>query len=189
MTVYAISDMHFNHRAIIELANRPFADLDAMNTALIERWNEVVRPTDEVHVVGDFAFANNYGWDVVDIFARLNGVKHLTVGNHDTDGRNATDVLGLPWASVEQYRKVKWAKRHFVLFHYPMADWEGLARGWLHLHGHTHGNSQRFPHRFDMSVEVWNYEPVSLDDIIALAERQTAPVYGHHGWATDPRGA
>ena len=43
---YYISDLHFGHRAIIDLDERPFNDVTEMEWALIDNWNEVVTEND-----------------------------------------------------------------------------------------------------------------------------------------------
>jgi len=48
MTTWFTADLHFGHRNIIECCNRPFADVDAMNCALIQNWNQVVSDDDTV---------------------------------------------------------------------------------------------------------------------------------------------
>jgi calcineurin-like phosphoesterase family protein len=50
---------------------------------MIERWNErPVRNPDIVYHLGDFAFA-----DQTPYLSRLNGQKHLIIGNHDHSNR------------------------------------------------------------------------------------------------------
>src|SRR5208337_2080220 len=49
------ADLHLSHTRILELCPlRPWADLEAMNRGLVERWNQTVGPEDEVWVIGDF---------------------------------------------------------------------------------------------------------------------------------------
>ena len=55
MTAFFTGCTHFSHDNIIRLAGRPFADVNEMNEALVERWNAKVRPTDVVYHLGDFA--------------------------------------------------------------------------------------------------------------------------------------
>ena len=55
MALWLTSDLHFGHENIIRYCDRPFADVDAMNRALVDRWNEVVGDDDVVWVLGDFA--------------------------------------------------------------------------------------------------------------------------------------
>ena len=49
------SDPHFGHANIIRFCDRPFDDVQAMNDALVHRWNAVVQPEDTVYVLGDVA--------------------------------------------------------------------------------------------------------------------------------------
>ncbi|MEJ7707010.1 MAG: hypothetical protein WKF82_06805 [Nocardioidaceae bacterium] len=55
MAVYFTSDTHFSHANIIRLCNRPFADVDEMDEAIIERWNATVTSADTVYHLGDVA--------------------------------------------------------------------------------------------------------------------------------------
>ena len=78
---YYISDMHFGHANVIKHDERPFEDVEAMDCAMIERWNGVVDEDDDVYVVGDFCYRSGKTADWY--LARLKGRKHLVVGNHD----------------------------------------------------------------------------------------------------------
>ena len=51
--IFYIADWHYNHANILAYDNRPFKTVEEMNTALVERWNSVVTPTDTVYVLGD----------------------------------------------------------------------------------------------------------------------------------------
>ena len=55
MAIFFTSDTHFGHGGALGLYRRPFASVAAMNEAIIERWNEIVGPDDEVWHLGDFA--------------------------------------------------------------------------------------------------------------------------------------
>ena len=54
-TVFFTSDHHFGHQNIIRHCQRPFGGAAEMDEELIRRWNERVRPGDEVYHLGDFA--------------------------------------------------------------------------------------------------------------------------------------
>ena len=76
------SDHHFGHEKIIGYCARPFANADAMNRAMVERWNDVVADGDEVWILGDLVL----GQLTVNLAAhvsRLKGHKVLVPGNHD----------------------------------------------------------------------------------------------------------
>lgn len=77
-----ISDTHFSHKNILEYepTARPFASIEEMNEAMIERWNSVVKPNDKVYHLGDFCMGGKHN---VAIAGRLNGNKRLIMGNHD----------------------------------------------------------------------------------------------------------
>jgi calcineurin-like phosphoesterase family protein len=78
--LYFTSDHHFWHTNIIKYCNRPFVSVEEMNEALIQNWNDLVLPEDEVYYLGDFSMAAR----PVEIYtSRLNGIKYLVPGNHD----------------------------------------------------------------------------------------------------------
>src|SRR4051812_17199465 len=81
MTVWFTADPHYGHTNIIRYCTRPFADAEEMNRALIDRWNAVVDPGDEVWVLGDFALGSIA--DTLPLAAELHGYKVLLAGNHD----------------------------------------------------------------------------------------------------------
>ena len=58
------------------------------------------------------------------IFHRLNGHKHLIIGNHESYGRK------LPWESQMHYRELREAgDNKVILMHYPLEDWNGRFHG------------------------------------------------------------
>ena len=135
MTIFFTGCTHFDHANIIPLAKRPFADVDEMNETLVERWNARVRPNDTVYHLGDFAYKRHYDWS-----KRLNGRIEFVLGNHDDEREFKFCDF-----SYQIYRKIRHEKRRFVLFHYPIEDWDGRWRGYIHLHAHTHGKELRRP--------------------------------------------
>ena len=55
--LYFTSDHHFWHTNIIQYCNRPFVSIEEMNEVLIQNWNDLVLPEDEVYYLGDFSMA------------------------------------------------------------------------------------------------------------------------------------
>lgn len=47
------SDLHLGHKNIVDLCNRPFRDVDAMDLELIKNWNRKVKKNDIVYLIGD----------------------------------------------------------------------------------------------------------------------------------------
>lgn len=174
MSVWVWSDTHFGHRGIIDYCKRPYADVDAMNRGLIDRWNEWVKPTDTIYHLGDFGF----GKDLADIFAALNGHKHLVRGNHDY--KNPA-VLKLPWESQHDLVTIKENGVRLIGCHYPLETWASAHHGYLHAHGHSHGTlKHKIGHRWDVGADVEVF-PVSLAELAERAKSEEFVATDHHG--------
>lgn len=164
MTTWFTADSHIGHNSIIRLCNRPFSSVEEMNETMIERWNSVVKPQDEIFHLGDFAFRQPKG-SLEAIFSRLNGTKHLIIGNHDY-----SETKALPWATQSYYHEFKLNHILYVLMHYPIESWNGKNRNSVHLHGHTHGGIPPNRQRLDVGADCWDYSPVALEQIHARLE-------------------
>ncbi|MPZ54660.1 MAG: metallophosphoesterase, partial [Acidimicrobiia bacterium] len=81
MARFFTADLHLGHHNIIGYCDRPFADVDHMSKALVDRWNEVVESGDEVWVLGDVAMGQKH--ENLPVMEQMNGTKHLVSGNHD----------------------------------------------------------------------------------------------------------
>jgi calcineurin-like phosphoesterase family protein len=90
------ADLHLGHANICSYTGRPYHSLDAMNEALIEKWNSRVGEVDEVYVLGDLAMGHI--GETLPLAGLLNGSKVLVPGNHDRcwDGlrRKRNDSIG-----------------------------------------------------------------------------------------------
>src|SRR5687767_14032236 len=103
MAVFFTADTHFGHAAARALFRRPFPSVEAMDEAMVARWNEVVGSADEVWHLGDFAAGPRKESALAETaaatLARLNGRKRLIIGNNDPPA-----VAALPgWASTAHY--------------------------------------------------------------------------------------
>lgn len=176
------SDTHFGHERIIELCDRPFSSTQEMNEALISNWNSVVGEHDTVMHLGDAVmgiFVEN-----VKILSRLNGNIHLIPGNHDRVSsayhhRNPTAYARFEQMYVDQgvviHDEVDSLPINGVttLCHYPFEDDrypelcpEDVGQ-WL-IHGHVHDEWKVKGRQINVGVDVWDYYPVSLDQILEL---------------------
>ena len=161
---------HFDHAGIIRMVRRPFASVEEMNEAMIERWNAKVGPNDTVYHLGDFGFLKNQRRHD-EVLDRLNGEIHLIHGNHD----HTLTRKQKRWVSSEKYLEVETPVGRFVLFHYPIEEWNGLFRGARHLHAHTHRPEKvgavPLRNRINVTVEAWDYAPAHMDEIAAVWPR------------------
>lgn len=170
--IYFTADLHFYHDNIIKHANRPFRDYKEMNDVLVRNWNHLVKSQDEVYILGDVtmkgpAFAT-------EMLSALKGRKYLIRGNHDAfvDNREF-DLSVFEW--VKDYYELAYQKQKFILFHYPIAEWNGYFRDAIQLHGHQHNhadynfnNLEKGIRRFDVGVDSNYMKPVSVEEIIAF---------------------
>jgi calcineurin-like phosphoesterase family protein len=148
---------------------RPFRSVAEMNDTIIARWNETVGPEDEVWHLGDFALRTS-AEQAGALLARLNGRKHLLTGNND-----GPDTVTRPeWASVEAYREMEVDGTRLVLCHYAFRTWNGMYKGAFNLHGHSHGQLAGMTRQVDVGVDVWDFRPVTLEQIKARRRRRSA---------------
>jgi calcineurin-like phosphoesterase family protein len=186
MSKWFISDTHFGHANIIKYSQRPFKDVDEMNEMMIQEWNKLVKPEDEVYHNGDFAFMTYDKFRVLSW--RLNGRIYLQLGNHDSMIiQHRTDLLKQgKIVSIENYRELKTAGNPMiVLFHYGQRVWNKSHHGSIHLYGHSHGSLP--PHGLSVDAGVdckeitSEYRPVHLDEVLAYMSKRKQAVVDHHG--------
>lgn len=151
--IWFTSDTHFTHKNIIKYSTNRKEELglDIDNPdmlkkhddALIRRWNMTVRKHDTIYILGDFSFASTE--DTKKILGKLNGKKHLIIGNHDKSCRGLENYF----ESTSQIREVTFKKTmfdfldenmHCVLCHFPLVAWNRRMHGSCMIHGHTHGS-------------------------------------------------
>ncbi|MBV8738396.1 MAG: metallophosphoesterase family protein [Alphaproteobacteria bacterium] len=166
MAIFFTSDTHFGHGGALGLYRRPFASVPAMNEAIVARWNETVGPGDDIWHLGDFAIHQS-ATAVAELLNRLNGNKHLLTGNNDPPA--TTEQPG--WTSVKAYAEMMVDGVFAVLCHYPFRSWRDKAKGSINLHGHCHGRLKPQPRQFDVGVDVWDFRPITIREILARNPR------------------
>lgn len=158
--IFFTSDLHFFHHNIISFCNRPYRDVDEMNDCLVANWNGVVGMADVVYVLGDVSFGKPDA--TLELMSELNGAIKLIPGNHDRKGRCTIEDLSLRCDILAPYELLRISKSvKFVLCHFPFASWE---RGWINLHGHTHGIHPSKYMQHDVGVDVNKYRPISVEE-------------------------
>lgn len=164
--IWLISDLHLNHRNIIEYCNRPFSSVEEMNRELIKNWNSVVKNSDRVFCLGDFCLS---GKDkVIELGNKLNGRKTLILGNHDSCSLktyyNAGFEMVSKYSICLEYKKI-------ILSHKPI---EYIPFGFINIHGHIHNKKiKEFTDSkgyFNVSADCINFTPICLDSIIKIME-------------------
>lgn len=160
--IYFTSVTHFGDSRILRIDRRPFPDMAAHDAALIEIWNEIVSHEDEVWYLGDF-MTPRAGDCEEELLGRLNGRKHLVVGNKDPE----TTTMAAGWASIQHYAELKLGGYHLVLCHYAFRTWNQMGKGSINLHGYSHVRLKPLPRQFDVGVDAQGRRPVSLEQVLA----------------------
>jgi calcineurin-like phosphoesterase family protein len=206
--IWFCSDSHYNHSNICSATSkwpegskvRNFPSLQDMNDSLVESINSRVMEDDFLIHLGDWSFG---GFDSIKEFRSRINCKNiiLILGNHDHHIERNKDNIQSIFSSVNYYLHLE-VKREltsgqmmtsdpgyikFALMHYPIASWNGISDGVIHLHGHVHFNpEEKFgPGKmmdvgFDGSEE---FRPYSLTEVIDLMKnRPTASLLkgDHH---------
>lgn len=183
--IYFTSDQHYWHANVIKYCNRPYADMQEMNEALVKNWNDIVKPEDTVYCLGDFSLAFR---PVETITPRLMGTKYLVPGNHDF-------CHSYNKKSRNPERKAEWVKKYenngwivlpeqttldipgaatVQLCHHPYVfdrfddkyeRWRPKDDGrWL-LCGHVHEKWKLGNRMINVGVDQWDFKPVSIEEI------------------------
>lgn len=166
------SDTHFGHENIIKLHSRPFKTVEEMDEKMLANINRVVKKTDTLYHLGDFAFAPVE--KAMKYRERINCDNvFLIYGNHDYKNRGFKEFRkAFGKAHCHDILEIRRDGRLVVMCHYPFLYPHHWDKGAWTLHGHMHGEGE--PHPFlpvmDVGVDIWNYTPISYKEVIAVME-------------------
>lgn len=173
MTIWLSSDLHFGHDRGFIYEPRGFSSVQENDEVILERFNSVVRPDDELYLLGDLMLNDNeHG---LEYLSNLNGKLHILYGNHDTDVRkelyhtlpNLVEDLG--YAGMMKYKKWRFYLSHYVTITDNLND---VSKPWEQvkcLYGHTHQKTNFYsdnPLLYHVGVDSHNCYPVSIDQVI-----------------------
>lgn len=181
MTDFVTSDLHFGHTNIMKFCPVTRArfknDVTYMNEAMIQEWNAVVKQGDHTYILGDVCFAP---WEkAVGFLSRLNGTKTLVAGNHDKKLLKSREFCD-QFVEIRDYLDISVNGTKVVMFHYPIAEWDQMHRGAVHLHGHLHGGTsglEQYRAR-DVGMDASGMIVRKLESVVAEALR--GEIKGHH---------
>ena len=189
--VWFTSDTHYNHANICSSTTkwtdpvtcREFKTLEHMNATLVGNINEVVGQDDILFHLGDWSFG---GFEQIELFRNQIVCKniHIITGNHDHHIENNREGCQSLFSSVNKYLNlnVKWSNGHagygdqrFALMHFPIASWDNMARGAIHLHGHVHfepNNRIGKGKMMDVGVDGNGLYPIEMREVLRLMDVQ-----------------
>lgn len=153
--VFFISDLHFDHKTICKYTGHYRGNcktVEEHNAWIIKQYNSVVAKRDLVWILGDVSFSKKG----ISNLSKLNGVKHLILGNHDT----------FPLSEYLKYcNKIHGFMKYksMWLSHAPILE----TRGRINIHGHTHSNIIRNGNYLNVSVEALDGKPIELKELLS----------------------
>ena len=162
--IWLISDTHFNHARDFILQPRGFTTINEMNEAIIQRWNDRVKPDDIVYHLGDVIMGDLDSG--IELIKRLNGHIRLAIGNHDTPAR--IEAFKSLFDDIQfGYRIIK-KKKVFLLTHYPQITGNYDNSQTYSIHGHTHSLNpfnEDYP-MYNVSCEAHFCTPILFEEAI-----------------------
>jgi calcineurin-like phosphoesterase family protein len=179
---FVTSDLHFGHKNIMKFCPVTRArfrdDVDYMNSAMVEEWNDRVQTEDTVYILGDVAFMS--GSDAGRMMRRLNGRKILVEGNHDKKTLKDATFYNA-FEEVHKYLDINYDGHKIVMFHYPIAEWDQMHRGALHFYGHLHGGVSGLEkyRALDVGMDATGEIVISMERAIRLIKDNA--IRSHHG--------
>lgn len=152
---------------------RGFDNVWQMNAQIIENWNSVVQPNDDVYVLGDLMLNNDE--EGIRLIKNLKGNIHIIRGNHDSNARiqkysecyNVVEICEGKFLNYNNYL--------FYLSHYPSLtsnfdEDKPLKKRMISLCGHSHCKNKFQDMNkgliFHTEMDTNNCCPWLIDDII-----------------------
>ena len=196
------SDTHYNHANICSATTkwtdpvtcREFKTLEHMNAHLVGNINEMVGQDDILFHLGDWSFG---GFEQIELFRNQIVCRniHIITGNHDHHIENDREGIQSIFSSVNKYLNlnVKWnvgtplmGEQRFALMHFPIASWDNMAKGAIHLHGHVHFEPRLrigAGKMMDVGVDGNGLHPIEMSEVLRLMRNQPIKsmfTFDHH---------
>lgn len=175
--VFYTADTHFNHAFVAGL--RGYSDQIAHDDDLIARFNSCVTKRDHLWILGDLGMGS-LGLVLMQA-RRLNGIKHLVLGNHDPGHPMHRGSSAKLRRYLEVFESVHLAEQHILdgipvlLSHYPYRDdhteivrdrqWRLRDEGGWLLHGHVHAEFKSAERQLNVGVD-WARTPWTGAEVV-----------------------
>lgn len=194
---YFISDMHFGREHILWEVNRPFNTIEEMADAIIENCNKRLSAEDTLYILGDVSRREYIPEKEMNA---IPGHKILIAGNHDRtliEDQRFRDLFD----DIKPIEYVSTPESLITLFHYPLAEWDGMMRQpvmkvdrtgrpitrehWM-FYGHVHnavGGGTRLlrynPMTVNVGVDVNDFTPQTAVELMTKQKKEFLAAYQH----------
>lgn len=184
--IWFTADLHFGHELVA--GHRGFRtaeelpDVAAHDLAIIDMWEDLVSPRDQVWVLGDLDVGQPK--KSLPRLKVLPGTKHLIPGNHDRchPARRRSHAYQRGYLevfdSVQLAARRKMAGRNVLMSHFPYTadreemrypQWRLPDCGDFLLHGHTHSSDWwTGPREINVGLDAWGLTLVSFAQLEAM---------------------
>ena len=182
-SVFLVSDTHFGHAGVCRFTHsdgitklRPWDTAEEMDEAMVQAWNDRVRPTDKVYHLGDVVINRKS----LKTLSRLNGDKVLIRGNHDIF---RDDEYREYFRELRAYHVMN----GMILSHIPIHT-DSLGRFGVNILGHLHASRVMYRDLFsDESLvdtryhcvcveQTPDFAPILFEDVIKRIEAEGGSV-------------
>jgi len=154
------ADQHLGHFKIIKYCRRPFSSKEEMNDTIITNWNRVVKPSDTIYILGDFALKIPVQ-EIRKLLKILNGKKFFILGDHDKQIWKCSDLL----EEITPLKKITIDNIPITLCHYCMRVWWKSHYNAFLCFAHSHGYLEAIGKSHDVGVDNNNFTPISFDEL------------------------
>ena len=176
--IWFTSDTHFGHVKILKYQPcRTFETVTEMDDHIIDSFNTVLRPGDDLWHLGDFCWGASLAGQYR---SRIrHGVKlHLVQGNHDANS------IAQYCTSFHQCVLKKFGGTKVTMCHFALWNWAGKFDGGYHFYGHSHGTAEAELNRVapcrksvDVGVDharelVGDFRPLELEEVLEIIENR-----------------
>ena len=185
---YYTSDLHLGQDSILQTGRfkeRPFNTQEEMWRVMIDNWNEKVKKSDDVYILGDIG---GYTLDQmrIEVIDKLRGRKHLILGNHDM----LSPDIKRRFVEIANYKEItdksSGKSVRLALSHYPILIWNEMFKGRVLLYGHLHNTRDEYLFQkalleynkdrcgafgrekdaaaYNVGCMLWGYTPMSYEE-------------------------
>lgn len=157
-TVWATADLHLGHKNITKYRNFPsVADHDKF---VVESILDIVGRNDTLWILGDVFFTMEAYTKWFDVLRDNVNTMKIVLGNHDMDNNERRSIVSdymrkIPSVSVA----AQW--KEYLLTHVPI-EYDSFRDNLLNVHGHLHNETVNNNRYVCVSLEQWDYTPMSL---------------------------
>lgn len=170
--IYFTSDWHIGHNKPFLYEPRGFNSIEHHDTEILIKCNQIVKPEDELWILGDLALGlNEKEWNRIykALFCRN---IHFIIGNHDSERKVNKYIMDYNFICEGYAKPFKYSKRRvFFLSHYPTLtgnfDDDKKLPIW-NISGHVHSKEKFHPQGciYNVSLDAHDNYPVSIETIV-----------------------